>query len=395
MGSEVLCVGQVADADQIDEIGYLRANPDVRGSGLNARTHYASFGQAEQRMQAINRPEVARMRESKLARVQFRGSPLVERRVGESANFLPLETVREFDIPDHPPESAHPYSPPVVQLIRDNRDKIFLDVGAGLRHIYYDNVLNTEVYPSVSTDVLCVGEALPFADAQFDFVFCFATLEHTKRPWDVAAEICRVLKPGGTVVVDYPFMQPVHGYPHHYFNATPSGNRSLFEKECEICGVEVGYHQHPIIGLQWMLTVFRNGLAPEQAQKFAQMPIGDLLDRRLEDLIDAPFSQELHRTMQSVIASGTMLVGVKKGTITGADFADAINRGKDLAKAFLPQTKTSSPPMAAPDPEVTSQPGGLALMRLRIRYVFSLPSGQRIAFLFRAVQRRIQGTRRD
>lgn len=41
------------------------------------------------------------------------------------------------------------------------------------------------------------GEALPFADASFDFVIFFDYLEHIERPQQSLAEMVRVLKPGG------------------------------------------------------------------------------------------------------------------------------------------------------------------------------------------------------
>lgn len=309
---ELPCVGQPGSADTLDAAGYLEANPDVKASGVGAREHYLSEGQAQGRLQAINQAEVARLRDRKLSRIAFRVPQRTDRKPGAPANFLAPETIAEFGIPDAPPVSDHPYPPPIIDTIRANPDRTFLDVGAGLRHTYYHNVINTEIYPSVSTDVMCVGEDLPFADEQFDFVFCFATLEHTRRPWDVAREICRVLKPGGTVLIDYPFMQPVHGYPHHYFNATPEGNRSLFEDYCDIRSVDVGWHHHPIIGVQWTLTAFRNGLPEPEARRFEQMPIGDLLDKPVDSLIAASFSRSLHPDMQRVIASGSLLTGVKR-----------------------------------------------------------------------------------
>jgi len=311
-GNEVACVCKPETGDEVDEAGYLEANPDVTASGLSARGHFLARGQAEGRLQSINSAQVRAMRELKLGRVRFQPQFQVERDNGKPANFLTSKTIKEFAIPESPPVSAHPYPALVVQLIHDNRDKLFVDIGAGLRDIYYRNVVNTEIYPSISTDVLCVGEALPFADAQFDFAFCFATLEHTRRPWDVASEICRVLKPGGTVMIDYPFLQPVHGYPHHYFNATPRGNQSLFEHECEIRSLEIGWHQHPMVGMQWALTVFRDGLPDLDARQFEDLQIKDLLGRPLDALLDEAYCRNLDPEMQKVIASGSMLVAVKK-----------------------------------------------------------------------------------
>lgn len=309
---ELDCVFQPTSPEEVDEAGYLAANHDVRNRGLNARTHFITQGRSEGRAQWINMPQVARMRERKLAHVAFKYKPTINRRPGEAPNFLSRQTIDEFAIPDSPPESAHPYGATVEDLVRGNRDKLLLDVGAGIRRTYHRNVVNTDIYASVSTDVVCIAEDLPFTSDQFDFVFCFATLEHTKRPWDAAAEICRVLKPGGTVIIDYPFMQPVHGYPHHYFNATPLGNRSLFETACDIQSVDIGWHHHPIISLQWILTVFRNGLPDTEAQQFEGLRVKDFLDRPLSTLMEQDFCTRLHPEMKRVIASGSVLTATKK-----------------------------------------------------------------------------------
>lgn len=46
------------------------------------------------------------------------------------------------------------------------------------------------------------GEALPFEDRRFDLVVCVATLEFTRDPDRVLAECARVLRPGGTLVLN-------------------------------------------------------------------------------------------------------------------------------------------------------------------------------------------------
>jgi SAM-dependent methyltransferase len=312
MVDELPCIGQPTAADEVDEAGYFAANPDAKWSGMTARQHFLARGYGERRSQWINLPEIAGMRERKLARVAFGRAPELTRQTGHAPNFLSKHTIEEFAIPESPPVSAHPYGQPVLELIQGNREKLMLDVGAGLRQVYYANVINTDIYASVSTDVICVAEELPFTDEQFDVVFCLATLEHTRRPWDVAREICRVLKPGGTVMIDYPFMQPVHGYPHHYFNATPLGNRSLFESACDVRSVEIGWHHHPIIAVQWILTVFRNGLQPEQARRFEDLRVGDLVNAPLATLIEESYCRELAPQMKEVIAAGSLLIATKK-----------------------------------------------------------------------------------
>ena len=311
-GSPVVCVRAPSGRTDLDPDGYRDANPDVAASGQDPLEHFLSVGKAEQRVQAVNRKLVGALREAKLARVRFAAPPRADRATGAPADFLDAAIRDEFQIPDAPPVSAHPYPAALDALIRANPDRLFLDVGAGLRPVYYPNVVNTEIYPSPSTDVLCVGESMPFASDQFDYVFCFATLEHTRRPWDVAGEICRVARPGGSILIDYPFMQPVHGYPHHYFNATPMGNRSLFEDACDVVSVEIGANHHPIIGVQWMLTVFQRGLPEAEARDFAALRVGEIVDRPLESLLRARFATALHPEMQRVIASGSLLTAIKR-----------------------------------------------------------------------------------
>jgi len=325
---EIPCVVKPTRVEEVDESAYLEADVDVAKADQTARTRSSAVGQSEGPLQWANLDMVARMRVQKLARIRWRTQP-PGFSDGEAPNFLSQETIDAFGIPEDVPVSAHPYGEPLVELIRANRDKLFLDVGAGLRYTYYANVVNVEIYRSVSTDVICVGETLPFADNQFDFVLCLAVLEHTMRPWEVAREMCRVLKPGGTIIVDWPFLQPVHGYPHHYFNATPGGNRSLLEAFCDITAVEIGWHHHPAIAAQWILTIWRNGLPPELATKFEAMTIGSLIKEHIDKQLSQDYCLKLAPELAKAIASGSVVRAVKRVGSFATSEADTLREELD------------------------------------------------------------------
>lgn len=54
-------------------------------------------------------------------------------------------------------------------------------------------------------------ESMTFGDGTFDGVICLEVLEHVKRPWNAAAELIRVLRPGGALLLTTPFLYPYHG----------------------------------------------------------------------------------------------------------------------------------------------------------------------------------------
>ncbi len=141
------------------------------------------------------------------------------------------------------------------QMIQQHPDELFLDLGCGLREKTYDNCLYLEVYPSNSADLIVNPTGFyPIKDQSLYGIGCFAVLEHVPKPWQVIQEIHRMLKPGGWVMIDWPFLQPVHGYPSHFFNATREGLTSIFQdKGFEVVDAFTGDHQTAAFTVRWIL----------------------------------------------------------------------------------------------------------------------------------------------
>jgi SAM-dependent methyltransferase len=324
---EIECIEAPISPDSVIEAAYWEANPDIQTIGMPAAEHYRHYGCRENRKQAVNQADVRAIREQKLQRVRFRRPPNSGRKFGEPADFLSDDLRREFRIPPYPPVSSNDYGPFLADMQRERPGSLFLDVGCGLRSTVSSNMVNVDVFSAVSTDVIAVGEDMPFEDDQFDFILCAAVLEHTRRPWDVAREMCRVVKPGGMVRIDYPFLQPVHGYPSHYFNATPEGAISLFEQYCDISYSIVESNNHPVQALRWIIDVWREGLNDPDRAAFEAMSIGQVLAKPAHAHLAEGFCSNLDPETQRIIAAGSTLVAVKKPDVRGAPERN----GRDLA----------------------------------------------------------------
>lgn len=76
--------------------------------------------------------------------------------------------------------------------------------------------------------VVDLEERLPSDLGKFDHIECMSVLEHSRRPWLLAANLERLLVPGGSIFVSVPFVWRVHAYPNDYWRLTPEALRSIF-----------------------------------------------------------------------------------------------------------------------------------------------------------------------
>jgi len=118
-------------------------------------------------------------------------------------------------------------------------------------------VVSTDVYLSPQVGAVADGHQLPFEDGTFDGVAVQAVLEHVLDPFQVVAEIHRVLKPGGLVYAETPFMQQVHGGAYDFHRFTHLGHRRLFRHFAE---VDSGPCCGPGMALAWSYMYFLRAL---------------------------------------------------------------------------------------------------------------------------------------
>ncbi|RDJ98742.1 class I SAM-dependent methyltransferase [Paraburkholderia lacunae] len=297
-----------------EESAYLATNPDVaieiiRGRCESGRVHFRLSGINEPRTQ--NTAIARRAANAKSAKISslLRDDMSCERD-GKIFDFLTDELRTQFNIIATDNVSSNGYDEHIVALIKKHKDGIILDCGAGSRPTCYSNVVNFEIASYASTDVRGVGEVLPFRDNSFDAVLSIAVLEHVKDPFLCAREIARVLKPGGDLYCCVPLLQPVHGFPHHYYNMTGQGLANLFPESIRVVRQEVLESISPIWSLTWIVQSWAEGLSGEAKDKFLNLKLADLLAPAGE-FLDAPFVTSLSEKKNFELASATVLMGIK------------------------------------------------------------------------------------
>ena len=106
------------------------------------------------------------------------------------------------------------YISKISRLYEDsNIDGTLLDVGSGTapyRRVILDNLnislyISLEIAPSDATNVIGDAAQLPFGDGVISWVTSFEVIQHISKFQEALLEMFRVLKPGGKLLITFPF----------------------------------------------------------------------------------------------------------------------------------------------------------------------------------------------
>lgn len=128
--------------------------------------------------------------------------------------------------------------------------------GEGADALYSDpelRVVSFDIYPSDNTLFVADAHSIPLVSGCVDLVCIQAVLEHVIDPVQVVSEICRVLKPGGFVYAETPFLQHVHEGAYDFWRFSESGHRLLFR---EFEAIDRGTLGGPGLSLYWAVRQF-------------------------------------------------------------------------------------------------------------------------------------------
>lgn len=128
-----------------------------------------------------------------------------------------------------------------------------LNLGAGATDRLIRNCVQLEYSIFRTTDVVGDAHRLPFPDGLFEAIVTFNTFEHLRDPATAARELYRVMKPGGRLMLQTAYLQPLHEEPHHYFPVTEWGLRQWFDG-FQIDRLFVPENMNPSLALAWLAS---------------------------------------------------------------------------------------------------------------------------------------------
>lgn len=97
-----------------------------------------------------------------------------------------------------------------------------------------DSYTTSEVTDEFPVDLVLDVRAMPeIPDSSYDCVFCSGVLEHVDDFQAALAELTRVLKPSGVLLLGLPFRQGLHLEPLDFWRFTKYGIKHLLDRDYE------------------------------------------------------------------------------------------------------------------------------------------------------------------
>lgn len=160
--------------------------------------------------------------------------------------------LRKWLAPPHPTWQSKVSRHRILQFLGNEQVRspggLRLNVGSASRRLGI-KTLNLDLFAGEEVDIQGDLLHLPMKDESVDTIVCTGVLEHVSDPHQAVEEVHRVLKFGGRVFMETPFMQTVHASPKDFYRWTPDGLRQLM---CTFDILDLHVVAGPASALAWM-----------------------------------------------------------------------------------------------------------------------------------------------
>lgn len=132
--------------------------------------------------------------------------------------------------------SLHAIAAALTEARPDDPDRVVVNLGAGVERVYqqafagYHSLVRVGLPHSGHVDAFADAHQLPIRDHSVDLFLSASVLEHVQNPEQAVAEMGRVVRHGGLVYAEIPFLRAYHMVPHDYQRYTISGIEALFDR---------------------------------------------------------------------------------------------------------------------------------------------------------------------
>lgn len=107
-------------------------------------------------------------------------------------------------------------------LCQFSEDSFILNIGSGNTRIW-PNVKNLDIIDGEGVDIVGSAETIPIKDNTVDLIISQETFEHIQNPELALKECFRILRPGGSIYFQVPFIIGYHPGPTDFVRFTREG----------------------------------------------------------------------------------------------------------------------------------------------------------------------------
>jgi SAM-dependent methyltransferase len=152
-----------------------------------------------------------------------------EHRLGEKLGYIARQGIESF-MESLAQEGV--LSGKILEVGSGGRETNKKRFAVGANHFWRSDI---SFYPKPRLEILCDCTQMPFPTGSLDALICSEVLEHIPDIKKAMAEIARVLKPGGYLVLTVPFFYPLHGDTEErcgdFWRLTPGNLRTILQKD--------------------------------------------------------------------------------------------------------------------------------------------------------------------